>query len=258
MEEEKIINKDSNRYLTSYYVHSKSWLEKDKGDLLKPINVKSLKEIGWLNPDSKTPEFFTFSVTGRVKLDEDETYFCDNTAPANVIMYRHLTPGYSNVALNFIKEKSIGDPFSKIPKAYQVPKDLNDLYRQLKTINNSGRYFVYPNKLEQYSELRRKFIHFSFNEQWLDVADNALVNGPEYTTIDNSDKGHIKVISRIIYPGIADADPMHMFDYEEGRPSQIQEEDNSPQSGLHPLLSGDYSGFEEYDTSLDRLIINPA
>ena len=258
MEGEKIINKDSNRYLTSYYVHSKSWLEKDKGDLLKPINVKSLKEIGWLNPDSKTPGFFTFSVTGRVKLDEDETYYCDNTVPANVIIYRHVTPGYSNIALNFIKEKSIGNPFSEIPKAYQVPKDLNDLYRQLKTIDSSGRYFVYPNKLEQYSELRRKFIHFSFNEQWLDVADNALVNGPEYTTIDNSDNGHIKVISRIIYPGVADADPMHMFDYEEGRPSQIQEEDNPPQSGLHPLLSGDYSGFEEYDTSLDRLVFNPA
>ena len=219
MEGEKIINKDSNRYLTSYYVHSKSWLEKDKGELLKPINVKSLKEIGWLNQDSKTPGFFTFSVTGRVELDVDETYYCDNTMPANVIMYRHVTPGYSNVALNFIKEKSIGDPFYGIPKAYEVPKDLDDLYGQLKTIDSSGRYFVYPNTLGQYSELRRRFIHFSFNEQLLDVADNALVNGPEYTTIDNSDNGRIKVVSRIIYPGLANADPMHMFDYEEGCPS---------------------------------------
>lgn len=258
MEEEKIINKDSNRYLTSYYVHSKSWLEKDKGDLLKPINVKSLKEIGWLNPDSKTPEFFTFSVTGRVKLDEDETYYCDNSAPANVIMYRHVTPGYSNIALNYMKEKSAEEPFNAIPRAYRVPKDLNDLYGQLKTINDSGRYFVYPNKLEQYSELRRKFIHFSFNEQWLDVADNALVNGPEYTTIDNSDNGHIKVISRIIYPGITDAESMHMFDYEEGHPSQIEEEDNPPKSGLHPAPSGDPTVFEDYDTSLDRLVFNPA
>ena len=215
MEGEKIINKNSEKYLTSYYVHSKSWLEKDNGDLLKPINVKSLKEIGWLNPDSKTPGFFTFSVTGRVKLDEDETYYCDNTVPANVIMYRHVTPGYSNVALNFIKEKSVGKPFSEIPKAYQVPKDLNDLYRQLKTINDSGRYFVYPNKLEQYSELRRKFIHCSFNEQWLDVADNVLVNGPEYTEIDNKTNGKIKVTSRIIYPGtLQDSKPRHMFDYE--------------------------------------------
>lgn len=219
MEGEKIINKDSEKYLTSYYVHSKSWLEKDNGDLLKPINVKSLKEIGWLNPDSKTPGFFTFSVTGRVDLDVDETYYCDNTMPANVIMYRHVTPGYSNVALNFIKEKSIGDPFYEIPKAYEVPKDLDDLYKQLKTIDSSGRYFVYPNKLSQYSELRRRFIHFSFNEQWLDVADNALVNGPEYAIIDNIDKGHIKVISRIIYPGDLNAKPMHMFDYEDGHPS---------------------------------------
>lgn len=26
----------------------------------------------------------------------------------------------------------------------------------------------------------------------------------------------------------------------------------------YPLLSGDYSGFEEYDTSLDRLVLNHA
>lgn len=215
IEGEKIINKDSEKYLTSYYVHSKSWLEKDNGDILKPINVKSLKEIGWLNPDSKTPGFFTFSVTGRVELDEDETYYCDNTIPANVIMYRHVTPGYSNIALNFMKEKAIGDPFNEIPKAYKVPKDLNDLYRQLQTIDSSGRYFVYPNKLGQYSELRRRFIHFSFNEQLLDVADNALVNGPEYTEIDNKTNGKIKVTSRIIYPGtLKDPQPRHMFDYE--------------------------------------------
>lgn len=258
IEGEKIINKGYKKYLTSFYVHSKSWLEKDNGVLLKPINVKSMKEIGWLNPDSKKPGFFSFSVTGRAKLDEDETYYCDNTIPANIIMYRHVSPGYSNVALNYMKERSVEETFKAIPRAYRVPKGLNDLYEQLKKINDSGRYFVYPNKFEQYAELRRKFIHFSFNEQWLDVADNALVNGPEYTTIDNSDNGHIKVISRIIYPGIADAKPMHMLDYEEGHLVQIHEEDNPPQSGLHPLLSGDYSGFEEYDTSLDRLIFNPA
>ena len=258
MDGEQIINKDSEKYLTSYYVHSKSWLEKDNGDLLKPINVKSLKEIGWLNPDSKTPGFFTFSVTGRVDLDVDETYYCDNTIPANVIMYRHVTPGYSNVALNFMKEKAIGDPFKEIPKAYEVPKDLDNLYRQLQTINSSGRYFVYPNELGQYSELRRRFIHFSFNEQWLDVADNALVNGPEYAIIDNIDKGYIKVISRIIYPGDLDAKPMHMFDYEDGHPAQNIKEDEPPQSGLHPALSGDYTGFEEYDSSFDSLVFNPA
>ena len=65
------------------------------------------------------------------------------------------------------------------------------------------------------------------------------------------------MVPRIIYPGIADAESMHMFDYEEGRPSQIEEEDTPPQSGLHPALGGDPTVFEEYDTSLDRLVFNP-
>lgn len=216
MEGEKIINKDSNRYLTSYYVHSKSWLEKDGGDLIKPITVDALKDIGWLNPDSKATGFLKKTSTGRSKLEEDETYYSDNTvAPSNIIMYRHVTPGYSNIALNCMKENAAKDSFSTIPKAYQVPKDLSDLYKQLKTIKGSGRFFVYPNKLCQYSELRRKYIHFSFNEQRLDIADNALVNGPEYIEIDNKNKGKVKITSRIIYPGtMTDSTQTHMFDYE--------------------------------------------
>ena len=166
MEDVKIINKRSKRFLTPYYVHSKAWLEKDKtGELLKPIDVDTLKEIGWLNPDSKTNSFMEFSVTGNVYLDEDETYYNNNHIPSNVIMHRHVTPGYSNVALNYMREQAPKDSFNEIPKAYQVPKDLTNLYNQLKTINSNGRYFVYPNKPEQYAELRRKFIHFSFNEQ---------------------------------------------------------------------------------------------
>lgn len=261
MEEAKLIKKKSNRLLTSYYVHNKSWLEKDEGEVLvKPITVDALKEMGWLNQDSTAMGSCDKTTSQCPSLDEDETQY-DNKKSSNIIMYRHVNPGYSNIALNFIKEESEDDPFSAIPRAYKVPKDLNDLYARLKTIEGNGRYFVYPNNLGQYSELRRKFIHFSSNEQFPSkkaVADNRFVNSPEYTEIKNAAKGKIKVISRIIYPGVSDAKPMHMFDYEEGHPGQIQEEDNPPQSGLHPLLSGDYSGFEEYDTSLDRLVFNPA
>lgn len=215
MEGEKIINKGSKRYLTSYYVHSKSWLEKDEGNLIMPINVDSMKELGWLNQDSKTSKPLHFSVTGRFNLDEDETYYCDNIMPSNIIMYRHVTPGYSNVSLNYMKEKAVKGSFSAVPTAYQVPNDLNDLYKQLVTINSSGRYFVYPNKQGQYTELRRRYIHFSLNEQILDIADNLLVNPPEFTEIENKTKGKIQVISRIIYPGtMTDSIQKHMFDYE--------------------------------------------
>ena len=215
MEGEKIINKSFKRYRTSYYVHSKSWLEKDEGNLIKPINVDSMKELGWLNKDSKTSKPLQFSITGRFNLDEDETYYCDNIMPSNIILYRHVTPGYSNVSLNYMKEKAVKGTFSAIPRAYKVPKELNDLYKQLKSINDSGRYFVYPNGYDQYAELRRRFIHFSFNEQILNIADNILVNPPEFTEIENRTKGIIQVISRIVYPGVmTDSTPKHMFDYE--------------------------------------------
>lgn len=258
MEDEKIINKDNNKFLTSYYVHSKSLLEKDEADvLIKPISVTTLKEIGWLNRDSKDTGFLKKTFTGRSKLEEDETYYSENDnllLPSNIVLYRHVTPGYSNVALNFMKENAVEDTFSAIPRAYKVPKDLNDLYNNLKTINTSGRYFVYPKKLEQYRELRCKYIHFSFNEQILDVSDNLLVNGPEYSEIDN---GRLKVTSRIIYPGFSDADPKHMFDYDNCSPHRTEEEIEPPISGLNPLLSNDSSGFVEYDPSMDRLYITP-
>lgn len=226
MEDVKIINKGSKKYLTPYFVHSKAWLEKDKldkenkGKLLKPIDVESLKEIGWLNLDSKTNSVLDFSVTGNVYMDEDETYYNNNYLPSNVIMHRHVTPGYSNVALNYMREQAAEDSFNEVPKSYQVPKELNKLYEQLnKDIKGCGRFFVYPKEPDQYSELRRKFIHFSFNEQLpkstKSLADNVIVNGPEYTEINHRSKGKIKVLSRIIYPGtLTDLDERHMFDYE--------------------------------------------
>lgn len=214
MDSVKLVRKNSKNHFTSYYVHDKKLLNDSK--MVMPINVDKLKEMGWLdihsiiigpsgNTLTKCPEFENEC--------HDETY-CNNTNPDKILLYRHVSPGYSNVALSFLKEKAVDKPFFSIPTAYKVPKELKPLYNELNTINENGRYFVYPQCYEQYAELRRRYIHFSFNEQLRDVSDNRLVNGPEFVGLF---KDRINVTSRIIYSGqcVSDEDSKqkHMFDY---------------------------------------------
>lgn len=222
MEDAKLLNTGWYRYLASYHVHSRSELE-DCGSesRVRRLNVDTLKRIGWLNDNSKGTDDKDKTLTGRSELDEDETFYSENddkTIP-NIILYRHVTPGYSNVSLNCFKEMAEGDSFQNVPASYAVPEDLQDLYHAVTKITASNRYFVYPNTPEQYYELRRKYLHFSYNEQLLSPADNLLVNGPEFTEITVEGQ-EIKVNSRIIYSGVyqenddSEKTRKHMFDYE--------------------------------------------
>lgn len=216
IEEEKIINKKNNRFLTCYHVHKKSEIKNTGDSQARPISVKTLKEIGWINFDSKSTDIFHKTSTGRSLLKEDETYYSENYT--DIILYRHVTPGYSNVALNYVRNYAatrIGVDFDYIPGSYRVPNDLSNLLSAMES-KTKGRYFVYPREPEQYYELRKKYIHLSFNEQILDLSDNNLVNGPEYVEFEINKKN--KVISRIIYPGALNnmnesLNPKHMFDY---------------------------------------------
>lgn len=219
MEEATILNSGLVRYLSSYHVHSRSELQDSGGkSRVRRLNIDTLKRIGWLNDDSISSTDEKKTITGRSKLKEDETYYSENEdrIVPNVILYRHVTPGYSNVSLNCLKAMSKEDIFKEIPLSYAVPNDLHGLYEKMTALTSSGRYFVYPNTPEQYYELRRKYLHFSYNEQLLSPADNLLVNGPEFAEIIVAGQ-KIKVNSRIVYSGVYD-DPektrKHMFDYE--------------------------------------------
>ena len=221
MEEAKIPNTGLIRYLSSYHVHSRSELQNCGSESrVRRLNVDTLKEIGWLNYDSKSTENKDKTITGRSKLKEDETYYSENSDKVvpNIILYRHVTPGYSNVSLNCFKEKAKGEPFKDIPLSYAVPDDLNSLFHSIISLTASDRYFVYPSTPKQYYELRRKYLHFSYNEQLKAPADNLLVNGPEFTEITVVGQ-KIKVNSRIIYSGFYQRNDefgktrKHMFDY---------------------------------------------
>lgn len=243
MDDVKVLIKGHNKYLSSYKIHNKAELV-NKGR----VSVETLKEIGWLNEDSLPREKSNV---------EEQTYYVEEND--YIKLFRFVKPGYSNVSLNYIHSKA-KDYFNPIPKSYDVPSDLMNLLVQMQEkCTGKKRYFLYPDGKEQYRELRRKYLHFSFNEQSLlanlpsSIPDNHVVNGPEFTEYNSFEK----VISRIIYPGKTEGCQVkHMFDYEDGGGSSITSEPSQPQSGLHPLLSGDSTGFQEYDSSNDRIFIN--
>ena len=283
MDSVKIVRTSEDRFIPSFHMHKKADLTtvlneskqnttngKDQSvSTIMPMTVDTLKTTGWLSKDSMNKEERT---TG------DETYYIKHKD--FVKLYRFVTPGYSNVSLYYLYSRS-KDNFNPIPKSYHVPSDLEDLLNQMSSICTAKkRYFLYPRNSQQYYELRRKYLHLSFNELDLGrtslslvsdydlsinknsilshAADNMLVNGPEYTEIKQGTGK--KVISRIIYSGVYQENDdsgetrKHMFDYDESEPTQP--EPVQPRSGLHPLLSEDSTGFQEYDTSNDRIFIS--
>ena len=129
----------------------------------------------------------------------------------NIIMYRHVNPGYSNIGLRVLVENALDKPFDGIPNAYAIPQDLVNFANKV-CAYNTGRHVFLPSK-EEYRKLRKKYLHFSFNEQISDIANNLLVNGPEFTKVDKT-----MVASRIVYKGeiLANTkEKKHFFDYED-------------------------------------------
>lgn len=243
MDSVKIVRTSEDRFIPTFHIHKKADLTtvlneslqnttngKDQSvSTIMPMTVDTLKTTGWLSKDSMNKEERS---TG------DETYYIKHKD--FVKLYRFVTPGYSNVSLNYLYSRS-KDNFNLIPKSYHVPSDLEDLLKQMTIIcTEKKRYFIYPRNNQQYYELRRKYLHLSFNELDLGrtslslvldddlsinknsiishAADNKLVNGPEYTEVEQ-DTGK-KVISRIIYPGVYQENDnsgktrKHMFDYD--------------------------------------------
>lgn len=197
MDDKKQLKKGADRFFPMYKIHSKAELEP-----INHVSVETLKELGWLDQGS--------SSVGKGAI-EDQTYYIEKS---NCIqLYRFVKPGYSNVSLNYIHHRA-KNSFYSIPKSYDVPSELKSLLDKMeKLCIGKKRYFLYPENTKQYCELRRKYLHFSFNEQGLlsDFADNNLVNGPEYAELNPLEK----VISRIIYPGSKDnSQQKHMFDYD--------------------------------------------
>jgi hypothetical protein len=216
LEEEKIINVGLNRYLTHYHVHKESELISGGTSHIMRVGEETLKTIGWLNKDSESAGFWHKTITGRSNRKTDETHYSDNSV--NIVLYRHVIPGYSNIALNLFREKSNGEIFKPMPSAYNVPSALVNFYNGIMSyMDGTGRHFFYPQTQEMYYELRRQYLHFSFNEQLMAPADNLLVNGPEYADIF-SEGDKLQVISRIIYTGDYNSannseTRRHMFDY---------------------------------------------
>jgi len=160
-----------------------------------PMSTEGLMLAGWIDTiDNKVKGGFLRNVPTDKDLETEGTIYSDNAESwmhdPNIIMSRYVKPGYSNIGLNLMQIRANGvergiprTMFKEIPKSYQVPEDLNKGYydRILSKVNElpNGRVFVNPTS-GKYRELRHEWIHFSANEQILDLSDNVLVNPPNY------------------------------------------------------------------------------
>lgn len=228
IEEAYIVNKRPNRRFFKFMGQSKQYL--DNNDLLD-VSINSLKQLGWLSDSTKAIDEKDKGCTGRANdtyVDvHDEASYSENywinksiARHDNIIMYRHVKPGYSNIALSVFHDKADGDIFDIIPNAYVVPAILENFAQKVKNCG-IGRHFFYPENEEDYKKLRENYIHFSFNEQSVinDIANNSLVNGPEFAPY-KSKHSKIEIASRIIYKGSygenneRTKNRIHLFDYE--------------------------------------------
>ena len=201
---------------------------------------------------------FATRVNNTFKETHDETYFTDNSrVNQNIIMYRHVIPGYSNLALSIMQKQSnqrCDTNFGDIPSSYKIPPGVElfiDIPDMEEKAGKTGREFIYPknNNNELYRQLRYFFLHFSSNDQIKDISDNILVNRAEFVPkrIDNKE---IDLASRIIYRGICPDDTdgpsdMHMFDYSsinDTRQPVIQERE--PQTYLFQMNEEDRGKWE--------------
>lgn len=198
--------------------------EKIDAKFLEKIDAESLEKHGWISrkanykSDKEKSNFI-----GRAKnciIKEGKTIVVDGTKVVglfqrnNIGIYKYVTPGYSNVTLALMRDWALNKSsnyhlFDPIPIDFLIPDDLESFYDKIKKtyLNIPGRYYCVPTH-EQYKKLRCKYLHFSMNERFLDIADNNFVNGPE---IDK-----YGIITRRIYPGVQNEpnnDKKYMYNY---------------------------------------------
>jgi len=176
MDDKYTMKKDYAHFINHYFVHTKK--TQTGVPSFAQTNVHNLKAIGWLNPDSE-------EIVG----DSDKTSY--NESEKAIELYRHVKPGYSNIALNLFWNAAEDDIFNEIPSSYYVPNDLKPFYNSIQ-VSDKGRYFYYPKNPEQYYWLRRNYLHLSFNEGFTSKANNFAVNSPEYVIIQyESSSGYL-------------------------------------------------------------------
>lgn len=271
-EGEKIVNVKSIDGVDNYICKSSA----TSGSELRllPVSADSLVELGWLSAEQETKKK---TISGRVSSyvlqNTQDTVYSDNSANPltrnNIIMYRYVKPGYSNISLHLMKDE-VPSFFKNIPLSYDIPKDLQDYYGSIKGfVSQNGRTIISPD-IESYYCLRSSYLHYSSNDQLMSAADNMVVNPPNYVTscITGGGKGQVELIgnevtanawrsyksaktdagdcmrfsSRIIYPGTSDVSstPQYMFDYQDGGKAVkcrtlLREHKNRLQQNLHEV-----------------------
>lgn len=156
-----------------------------------PMSSLGLMASGWIDAVNDTfakGSFFNGNRPTKGELKNEGTIYTDNSDSwihvKNLIMNRYVNPGYSNIGLHLMQVKANKkcSQFKEIPKSYDVPKPLAGYYRRIESkLNVKGRYFVRPSKA-LYNILRSDWLHFSSNDQLLAIADNLIVNPPNYVS----------------------------------------------------------------------------
>jgi len=235
-EDAYVIVKHDKRRLFSFLCNCKEDITKNN---LLPINERTLKQLGWIPKDQIGVNKDDKTVSGRITesylKEHDETSYADNSfqinAPNllflgqhdNIVLNRHVQPGYSNISLEIFRHKSKGNPFDKAPLSFAIPNELKSFAKEIvNAVEKPNRYFIYPKDQEEYRALRNKYIHLSFNEQSViyDISNNSVVNGPEFVKRTLQKDEDIFLASRIVYKGEYDVkydEMVHLFDYEKSR-----------------------------------------
>lgn len=141
------------------------------------ISLSTLIDMGWLSEDS-------------IKVTQDTKYtkaMIESDGAAYMLfkdsirMKRYTKPGYSNIPLNMMHQKSLdkGLPFSAIPCSYLVTDQLlSDLMNKWKPqLSKKGQVFVNVSNSE-YRSLRRYFLHFSSDDSLTGKAVNSATYMP--------------------------------------------------------------------------------
>lgn len=185
--------------------------DRSKKTQIKPVTADLLRELGWLDKAAIKEENGTW-MTGRPseKSIKDaqkngKSIFVEGTKVAhfitrqNIGIQKYATPGYTMIGLHAMYEwANKAHLFMPLPEsAYKIPQDLVPFYVKVSAAcEKTGRHICVPND-SLYTFIRNKYLHLSINQQILSMADNGVVNGPSFMTVESglSDKEREKLVA---------------------------------------------------------------
>lgn len=212
--------------------------DKSKHSLIKPLTISTLIELGWIDSTVIKENDGTFMTerpsdeTYELARNEGKSILVENTKVAhffsreNIGICKYARPGYTLISLRAMYEwANTSKLFKPFPVfAYDIPNDLKNFYEQVKMATQAnGQHVCTPrHSIFDYRYIRQKYLHLSFNQQILAIADNGLVNGPSCMQVESglSEKERKEliasktvasetesfnidnVITRRIYPGV--------------------------------------------------------